>query len=253
VVELGQLDIYIEVALLSQHLALSRVGHLEAVYHIFAYLHKHDRSRIILDPTDPFPHTPTAAKPDWTLCFEITEEELPPHIPELLGYPVNIYTFMDENYAGNLVTQRSHTVILLLVQNSPILWLSCQQNTVETSSFGSEFVALQTACDLIISMCYKLRIFGILIEGPAQVFCDNQGVVKNTSLPESVLTKKHNAINYHTERRLVAVGILEVIKEDTQTNLADLFTKVLPSNPRRELLAPSFTIYNLPKVSSHQW
>jgi hypothetical protein len=43
-VELGQLDIYIEVALLSQHLALPQVGHLEAVYHIVAYLHKHDRS-----------------------------------------------------------------------------------------------------------------------------------------------------------------------------------------------------------------
>jgi Reverse transcriptase (RNA-dependent DNA polymerase) len=79
-VELGRLDIYIEVALLSQHLALPRVGHLEAVYHIFAYLHKHDRSRIIFDPTDPLPHTPTAAKPDWTLFYEITEEEMPPHM-----------------------------------------------------------------------------------------------------------------------------------------------------------------------------
>ena len=88
-VELGRLDIYIEVALLSQHLALPRVGHLEAVYHIFAYLHKHDKSRIIFDPTDPLPHTPTAAKPDWTSFYEVTEEELPPHMPEPLGYPVN--------------------------------------------------------------------------------------------------------------------------------------------------------------------
>ncbi len=65
-VELGRLDIYTEIALLSQHLALPRVGHLEAVYHIFAYLHKHDKSRIVFDPTDPIPHTPIAAKPDWS-------------------------------------------------------------------------------------------------------------------------------------------------------------------------------------------
>jgi hypothetical protein len=96
------------------------------------------------------------------LFYEVTEEELPPHMPEPLGYPVNIYTFVDANHAGNLVTQQSHTGILLFVQNSPILWLSCQQNTVETSTFGSEFVALQTARDLIISMRYKLRMFGIL-------------------------------------------------------------------------------------------
>jgi hypothetical protein len=114
---------------------------------------------------------------------------------------------------------------------------------VETSTFGSEFVALQTSCDLIISMRYKLQMFGIPIEGPAQVFCDNQGVVKNTSLTKSVLTKKHNAINYHAVREAEAAGVLEVIKEDTQANLADLFTKVPPSNRRRKLLGS--ILYNL--------
>jgi hypothetical protein len=114
---------------------------------------------------------------------------------------------------------------------------------VETSTFGSEFVALRTACDLIISMRYKLRMFGVPIEGPAQVFCDNQGVVKNTSLPESVLTKKHNAINYHAVREAIAAGVLEVIKENKRTNLADLFTKVLPSNRQRKLLGS--ILYNL--------
>jgi hypothetical protein len=43
-VELGRIDIYTEVALLSQHLALPRMGHLETVYHVFAYLNKHDKS-----------------------------------------------------------------------------------------------------------------------------------------------------------------------------------------------------------------
>ena len=73
-------------------------------------------------------------------------------------------------------------------------------------------------------------MFGIPLEGPAMVFCDNQGVVKNTSVPESVITKKHNAINYHAVREAAAAGILEVHKEGTQTNLADFFTKVLPAD-----------------------
>jgi hypothetical protein len=29
-------------------------------------------------------------------------------------------------------------------------------------------------------------MFGIPIEGPANVFCDNRGVVKNMSMPESM-------------------------------------------------------------------
>ena len=57
-------------------------------------------------------------------------------------------------------------------------------------------------------------MFGIPIYGPADVFCDNQGVVKNTSLPESVLSKKHNAINYHAVREAVVAGIMRVAKED---------------------------------------
>ncbi|KAI2499224.1 Reverse transcriptase (RNA-dependent DNA polymerase) [Fragilaria crotonensis] len=242
-VELGRIDIYTEVALLLQHLALPRVGHLEAVYHIFAYLSKHEKSSIIFDPTDPLPHTITNAKPDWTPFYSDAEELLPPKMPEPLGHPVNIYTFVDANHAGNVVTRRSHTGILLFVQNSPILWLSRRQNTVETSTFGSEFVASRTARDMIIAMRYKLRMFGVPLEGPAQVFCDNQGVVKNASVPESVLTKKHNAVNYHAVREAAAAGVMEVHKEDTATKLADLLTKVLPSDRRRELLGT--ILYNL--------
>lgn len=81
------------------------------------------------------------------------------------------------------------------------------------------------------------------MEGPAQVFCDNQGVIQNSSIPESVLTKKHNAINCHTVREAAAASVMEVIKEDMQTNLADLFTKVLHADWQRDLLRS--ILYNL--------
>ena len=111
-----------------------------------------------------------------------------------------------------------------------------RQNTCESSTFGSEFVALRTARDLIVALRFKLRMFGIPINGPANVYCDNQGVVKNASLPESVLNKKHNAINYNVVREAVAGGIMRVGKEDGTTNLADLFTKLLSVVRRKELL-----------------
>jgi hypothetical protein len=88
-------------------------------------------------------------------------------------------------------------------------------------------VALRVARDLIAALRIKLRLFGVPLDGPASVLCDNQGVVKNTSIPESTLTKKHNAINYHIIRESAAMGMLRVGKEDTETNLSDLFTKIL--------------------------
>ena len=51
--------------------------------------------------------------------------------------------------------------------------------------------------------------------------------MKNASILESTLVKKHNAINYHVVQEAAAAGILRVGKEDGQTNLADLLTKVL--------------------------
>jgi hypothetical protein len=74
---------------------------------------------------------------------------------------------------------------------------------------------------MIVALQYKLRMFGIPIEGPACVYCDNQGIVKNASIPESVLSKKYNAINYHAVREVVAANILRVAKEESTTDVAD--------------------------------
>ena len=117
---------------------------------------------------------------------------------------VTISCFVDANHAGNSVTCRSHTGILIFVQNAPILWFSKRQNTVETSTFGSEMVAMRIAKEMIVALRYKLRMFGVPINGPARVYCDNQGVVKNTSIPSSTLANKHNSINYHMIREAVA-------------------------------------------------
>jgi hypothetical protein len=46
------------------------------------------------------------------------------------------------------------------------------------STFGSEFVALKIATELIQGLRYKLRMMGVPIEGPTRVKCDNMSVVK---------------------------------------------------------------------------
>lgn len=112
-------------------------------------LNKHEESNLIFNPTDPLSHMPTMAKPDWTPAYGKAKELLPPKMLEPLGHPVTILTFDD-----TVVPSCSHSGILLFVQNSPILWLSWQQNTVETSMFGSEFVTLRTAHDMIIALRY---------------------------------------------------------------------------------------------------
>ena len=174
------------------------------------------------------------ADADWKDFYGDVEEELPAKMPEPRGHAVSMSAFVDANHAGNVVTRRSHTGIIIFLQNAPILWYSKRQNTVESATFGSEFVALRVCKDLIVSMRYKLRMFGVPIDGPTNVFCDNRGVVKNASVPESTLQKKHNAINYHAVREAAAAGILRVGKEDGETNFADLLTKTITGQKRWE-------------------
>jgi hypothetical protein len=76
-------------------------------------------------------------------------------------------------------------------------------------------------------------MFGVPIDGPANVVWDNNGVVKNTTTPESMLAKKLKAIIYHAIQEAVAARIIRVGKEDGTTNLTDLFTKLLTANRQR--------------------
>ena len=97
-------------------------------------------------------------------------------------------------------------------------------------------VTMLISRDFIVEMRIKLKMFGCPIHGPANVYCDNKGVVLNTSLPESTLSKKHNSINYHVIREAVAAGIMRVANENTLTNLADALTKLLPYSKKHELM-----------------
>jgi hypothetical protein len=79
-------------------------------------------------------------------------------------------------------------------------------------------------------------MLGVPLEGPANVFCDNKSVVKNSSRPESMLKKRHNAIAYHWCQEAQAAGIIRIAFEQGKTNIADLFTKLMPAMRLRELV-----------------
>ena len=194
---------------------------------MFAYLKFHDRSRIVLDPSRPRIDESRFIKQDWTEFYRDAQEPVPPNAPEPRGQSVVISCFWDANHAGDKVTRRSHTGIIIVVNRVPIIWYSKQQNTVETSTFGSEFVAARIAVELIESLRYKLRMFGVPIEGATNVYCDNDSVVNNSTKPESTLKKKHNAIAYHRVREAVAAGTIRIAWEPTHSNIASMLTKCL--------------------------
>jgi hypothetical protein len=80
-------------------------------------------------------------------------------------------------------------------------------------------------------------MLGVPMERATNVFCNNESVVKNSSRPESTLKKRHNAIAYHHCREAQAAATIRIAFEPGETNLADLFTKLLAA-PTTEAVVP---------------
>ena len=236
IVELGRIDIIVPIALLSRFLALPREGHLEQVLHCFAYLKQYNRSSIVFDDTSPHFDETRFVKAYWGETYPDAVDPLPHNMPEPRGQSVSTTCFVDADHAGCRVTRRSHTGIILFVNRTPVMWYSKRQNTVETSTFGSEFVAMKTAIEQIEGLRYKLRMMGVPLDGPTSTFCDNESVFKNSTVPESTIKKKHCSIAYHRTREAIAAGIVRIAWESGETNLADILTKLMP-RPRLQALA----------------
>ena len=85
-VELGRVDIYLEVSIMSSHVAMPREGHLEQMFHMFGYLRSHHNTEIVFDLSDPVIDMSRFQKKDWASSeFGHIEgiEELPPNMPQL--------------------------------------------------------------------------------------------------------------------------------------------------------------------------
>ena len=74
------------------------------------------------------------------------------------------------------------------------------------------------------------------MSGPARIFCDNDAVVRSGSFPEVVLKRKTLSIAFHRIRESVASGKILLYYEKSKSNIADLFTKLLPRHKRQEFV-----------------
>ena len=84
------------------------------------------------------------------------------------------------------------------------------QSTVETATFGSEFVAGRTATEQVMDIRQSFRYLGVPVETPTAAFGDNGTVVNAATTPHARLNKRHNALSFHRVREAVAAKILRV-------------------------------------------
>ena len=82
-VELGRVDICLEVSIMSSWLAMPCKGHLEQLYHIFAHLKVNHNSKMVFDPSDPVIDESAFQRGDWSTAEfgQLGKEELSGRMP----------------------------------------------------------------------------------------------------------------------------------------------------------------------------
>ena len=75
-------------------------------------------------------------------------------------------------------------------------------------------------------------MFGVTIDGPADILCGNQSVTNNVILTQSVLNKSHNAICYHRVHEAQGAEVIRVGWIQGEYNQAELGTKATFSTKR---------------------
>ena len=147
-------------------------------------------------------------------------------------------TFVDANLMHNIITGRSCTGIIHLLNKTPIDWFSKRQNTVETATYGSEFVAAWTAVDQIVDLRYTLHMLGVPLTGPSLLFGDNLSVVSSATMPSGKPLKCQNILNFHRGREAQATGFINFVHIEWKHNPADICTKHASSHEWYELMRP---------------
>ena len=239
-VELGRIDICLETSMMSSHIVLPREGHLEQVHHIFSYLKKYHNTELVFDPSEPEIEGSMFERRDWASSEfgHVLEEgkELPPNMPQPRGVGFVTRAKVDADHAADTFTRRSRTGFIVYANCAPIFWFSKKQNSVESSTFGSEFMAMKACCEYLRGFRYRLQMMGIPCEGPAYIYGDNQSVLCNTTLPDSTLKKKSQSIAYHLVREGVARDEWRTAYVSTNDNEADLLTKTLSGEKRKRFV-----------------
>jgi hypothetical protein len=208
-VSIGRIDITTAVMTLSRFRSAPRQGHLDRTKRVYGYLSKIRHVVIRIRTEEPDYSGLPEQEFEWAYSVygNVQEVELT-DAPGALGKYVTLTHYVDANLFHDLITGRSVTGILHLVNKTPIDWYSTKQATVETATYGSEFVAARTCVEQVMDLRITLRYLGVLIRTKSYMFGDNKTVVESSIRPHAKLHKRHMALSFYRVREAIAAKIV---------------------------------------------
>ena len=213
---------------LSIFAATPREKHLVWARKIFGYLKKYPKRGYVVSAR-PLKHDVISTEQeivhDSGNQYTYFHEDIDPRFPDPVVEGLAVMIFSDSDHGHDKVTGRSITGILVFLGSTPIYWSSKRQSSVQLSTYGAEFIALNTGVQMAEEVRYHLRAMGVKVDAPTVIYEDNQSVCMSAADPGSTLNKKCVALSYHYVREHIANKVVTVRKVGSEHNYADPFTK----------------------------
>ena len=225
-ISIGRFDIGVQVMTMSSFRGSPRQGHLERAKRMVGYLSKFRLAELRVLTDEPDFSDIEVAEYDWSKSiYGDVKEVIPTDAPKPLGKPVTTTSYQDANLYHDIITGRSVTAVLHFLNKFPVDWYTKKQATVETATYGSEYISARTCVDQIVDLRTTLRYLGVPVREVSYMFGDNESVVNSSIQPHSKLHKRHNALSYHRVREAIASGYVVLTYLPGKYNPADILSK----------------------------
>ncbi|KAM6559603.1 hypothetical protein CsatA_028842 [Cannabis sativa] len=192
---LSRPDITFTVNTLSQFMSCPRTPHLSALHHLLRYLKGSPGQGILYSPTS----------------------------------SLHLRGFSDSDWATCPITRRSTTGFCIFIGDCLISWKTKKQPTVSKSSAEAEYRALAATTSEMTWIQYLLKDLHIQQPTSAFIYCDNQSAIHIANNPTFHERTKHIELDCHFIREKIANSTIRLIPVSSNLQLADAFTKPLPS------------------------
>ncbi|GJT02972.1 putative RNA-directed DNA polymerase [Tanacetum coccineum] len=138
--------------------------------------------------------------------------------------PLELVAFTDSDYAGVTQDRKSTTGGCQFLGNRLISWQCKKQTIVATSTTEAEYVAAANCCGQVLWIQNQLLDYGYNFMNTV-IYIDNNSTICIIENPVQHSKTKHIEIRHHFIRDCNAKKLIQMVKIDTEHNVADLLTK----------------------------
>jgi hypothetical protein len=225
-VSLGRFKIHASIMTMSQFRIAPCIGHLERLKSTYGYLKRYRNGATRVRTEIPDFTQLQDIEYDWEkTVYGNIKEEIPTNVPVALGNEVIHHVHFDANLHHCMITRRAITGVMHYLNSTLADWYCKKQATVKTATYGAEFVGARITANQTLDLRLTLHYLGVPITKKSFVFGDNNAVIISSTLTQSSLKKRHNALSYHRVRECIAAKIFSLFKIPSKLNTADVVSK----------------------------